>query len=178
MTAPGPPMSRRRLAGVRAQRSGTAFETWLARFIFTPMVARGALARFDKLDPPSRPRWDAARQRAVMVPIGVGGGDWILLVPGGGYIACESKSTADDRFYRAEIEPHQVQHLDQAVNAGGAAYLALQFRTGGSSTAYLLPWAVVPWQIARSAPSVTATDLAAWPLRNWIDAARIIGAKP
>ena len=164
----------RRLAGARAQGSGAAFETWLARFIFTPMVARGVLARFDKLDPPSRPRWDVGRQRVVMVPLGVGGGDWLLLAPGGSYIACESKTTADDRFYRAEIEPHQAQHLDQAVNAGGAAYLALQFRTGGSATAYLMPWAAVPWQIARSAPSLTAEDCAPWPLRSWIDGAKVI----
>ena len=73
----------RRLAGARAQGSGAAFETWLARFIFTPMTARAALVRFDKLDPPGRPSWDAGRQRAVMVPIGVGGGDWLLLAPGG-----------------------------------------------------------------------------------------------
>lgn len=174
MIAYSAPMSRRRWAGVQAQRSGAAFETWLARFIFTPMVARGALARFDKLDPPSRPSWDSGRQRVVMVPIGAGGGDWILLAPGGSYIACESKTTADDRFYRAEIEPHQEQHLDQAVNAGGAAYLALQFRTGGSATAYLMPWAAVPWQIVRSAPSVTAADCAPWALRSWIDGAKVL----
>lgn len=95
--------ARRRLAGARAQGSGAAFETWLARYIFTPMTARGVLVRFDKLDPPSRSSWDASRQRAVMVPTGAGGGDWLLLAPGGRYIVCESKSTADARFYRAEI---------------------------------------------------------------------------
>lgn len=172
------PGIQRRLAGARAQGSGAAFETWLARFIFTPMTARAALVRFDKLDPPGRPSWDAGRQRAVMVPIGVGGGDWLLLAPGGRYIVCESKSTADERFYRAEIEPHQVKHLDQAVNAGGAAYLALQFRTGGSSTAYLVPWALVPWQTARTAPSVTAADCAPWPLRSWIDGAKVLSSNP
>jgi hypothetical protein len=92
----------RRLAGMRARGHGATFETWLARFIFTPMVERGALVRFDKLDPPTRPTWDAGQQRMVMVPIGVGGGDWVLLAPGGRYIVCESKSTADARFYRSE----------------------------------------------------------------------------
>lgn len=107
-----------------------------------------------------------------MVATGPGGGDYLLLLPRGLYAVVEAKSTTDERFYRDEIPAHQVQHLDQAVNAGGAAYLALQFRTGGSATAYLVPWAAVPWQIARSAASVTAGDCAPWPLRNWQDLAR------
>lgn len=58
--------------------------------------------------------------------------------------------------------------------AGGAAYLAVQFREGPTATAYLLPWARMPWGVARTAQSVTAADLAPWALRSWIDAGRIL----
>lgn len=180
MTAPTrvPATARRRFAGARAQGQGRSFETWLASYVLRPLVERGHLIRFDKLDAPARATWDGARSRVVFVPIGVGGADFLLLAPGGRYLACECKSTDGDRFYRTEIEPHQIGHLDETVKAGGAAYLALQFRAGGTSTAYFVPWRDLPWAMARSAESITAADCAAWRLNGWIEAARILSGKP
>lgn len=174
LTSPNP---RRRLGGTRARGNGAAFESWLAASILRPLVERGHLIRFDKLDAPTRATWDSARSRVVFVPIGVGGADFLLLAPGGRYLACECKSTDGDRFYRTEIEPHQIAHPDATVSAGGGAYLALQFRDRPTATAYLVPWQSVPWATARTAPSCIPAALTPWALRNWLDAARILGGK-
>ncbi len=101
------------------------------------------------------------------------GADFVLMLPTGRYGIVECKSSADARFYRADIPPHQIAHLDTAVSAGAAAFLALQFRRA-TLTAYMVPWQLVPWATARTSPSVTAADLTPWALRNWIDAARIL----
>lgn len=170
------PAARRRLAGHRARGAGAGFETYLVRFIWPPMRARGLLLRADKTDPPMRPIHDADRGR-IFVPAGAGGADFVLLVRGGGYAVVECKSTADNRLCRDELTPEQIRHLDAAVKAGGGAYLAVQFRDGPTSTAYLVPWPSVPWSTTRTAPSISPADLTMWRLNSWIDAARIIGAK-
>ena len=168
------PPRNRRLAGVRAQGNGAACEEWLRRHTHAPLVTRGKLLRFDRLNPDTRSVWDSVRRSAVFVPVAKSGADFVLLLPGGRYGACELKSTADSRFYRDDLPAHQASHLDQAVAAGAAAYLAVQFREGPTATAYLLPWARMPWGVARTAQSVTAADLAPWALRSWIDAGRIL----
>lgn len=172
----GSPAARRRLAGHRARGAGAGFETYLARFIWSPMLARGLLLRADKTDPPMRPIGDAARG-VIFVPAGAGAADYVLLLPGGRYAVVEAKSTDDNRLYRDELTAEQIRHLDTAVNAGGAAFLAVLFRPP-TPTAYLVPWQSVPWSTARTAPSIEPGDLKKWRLNGWLDAARVIGAKP
>jgi penicillin-binding protein-related factor A (putative recombinase) len=168
----------RRLAGVRARGSGDAFERWLERFIFAPLLTRGKLLRFDRLNPDTRSVWDAVRRQVVFSPVARSGADFVLMLPMGRYGIVEAKSSGDPRFYRADLPDHQVAHLDQAVAAGGAAYLALQFRQP-ALTAYMVPWQSVPWATARTSPSITASDVGPWVLRSWIDAARIFdGGQP
>lgn len=164
----------RSLAGSIAQGQGASFEKWLRDYIFAPMVRNGALVRVDKLDPPSRSQWDARRGRVVMVPVAAGGADFVLCLPDARYGAVEAKSTGEARFYRDNIEPHQITHLETAAAAGGGSYLAVQFRAGGSPCAYLVPWGAVPWFAARTAPSVTAEDLAPWKIASWRDAAQVL----
>lgn len=130
--------------------------------------------RFDKLDAPTRATWDTARSRVVFVPTGVGGCDFLPLAPGGRYIACQAKGTDGELFNRSEIEPHQIGHLDAMVKTGERAFWALRFSTGGTSTAFLMPWQEVPWQTARTSLSVTPGDCAPWPLRNWLDLASLL----
>ena len=174
MTAPAVERTAaRRLAGRRAQGNGAGFERWLSAYIFRPLIERGHLLRADKTDAPMKALTDHARG-AVFVPCGVGGVDFVCLGTDGRYIACESKSVAEGRLYRDEILPHQAAHLADAVKAGGAAFLAVQFRQP-SPIAYMVPWHAVPWATARSAQSVAAVDLVPWPLRNWLDAARLLG---
>lgn len=165
----------RALAGAVAQGQGASFETWLRDFIFAPMLRNGVLVRADKLDPPARSVWDARRGRMVMVPVAAGGADFVLCLHDARYAAIEAKSTGESRLYRDHIEPHQVAHLDAAAAAGGGAYLAVQFRAGRSTGAYLVQWADVPWFAARTAPSITAADLEPWQITNWLDAARLLG---
>lgn len=166
---------RRRLAGARAQGSGAAFERWLSAYIFRPLVERGDVAIVDRLTPPARPVYDAAKGRLVLLPTAPGGVDWALCLKGGYYCAVEAKSTLDLKLYRSEIEPHQITHLDAAAKAGAGSFLAVQFRDGPTSTAYLIPWRAAPWAKARSAESISAADLGPWVIRGWIDAARLLG---
>jgi len=179
VTAPAAasPATRRRIGGARAKGSGDAWESFLQRHIFAPLITRGHVVRVDKLGPPCRTVWDSRRARAAMLPTGPGPADFWLLLPGGRSAIVEAKSTADERFYRDEIPAHQVKHLDQAAEAGAGAFLAVQFRAGPSSTAFLAPWRALEWTTARTAESVTAADLAAFGLNSWQDAARILGAK-
>lgn len=178
MTAPAAsPALRRRLAGRRARRLGIGFEDWLRAYIFRPLIERQVILRADKLDPPARPTWDGVRRRVVLRPVAAGGADWLLCAAGGRYVAVESKSTDAPRFYRSDLTAEQIKHLDTATAAGGAAFLAVQFRDGPTATAHLAPWRSVPWHCARTAPSVSAADLERWRVNGWIDAARILSAK-
>ena len=179
MTTPATsPAPWRRLAGRRARSLGIGFEDWLRAYVFRPLIERQVILRADKLDPPARPTWDSTQRRVVLRPVAAGGADWLLCAAGGRYIAVESKSTDAPRFYRSELTPEQIKHLDTATAAGGAAFLAVQFRGGPTATACFVPWLVVPWHCARTAPSVTAVSLEPWRLNGWIDAARILAAKP
>lgn len=173
-TSPAP---RRRLAGRRARGLGIGFEDWLRSYIFRPLIERQVILRADKLDPPARPTWDRAGRRVVLRPVAAGGADWLLCAAGGRYVAVESKSTDAPRFYRSDLTTEQIKHLDTATAAGGAAFLAVQFRDGPTATVFLAPWRAVPWHCARTAPSVSAADLEPWRMNGWIDAARILGAK-
>ncbi len=178
MTAPATaPAPWRRLAGRRAHSLGIGFEDWLRAYIFRPLIERRVILRADKLDPPTRPTWDSTWRRVVLRPVAAGGADWLLCAASGLYIAVESKSTTALRFYRSELTAEQIKHLDTATAAGGAAFLAVQFRDGPTATAYFVPWLAVPWHCARTAPSVTATRLERWRLNGWLDAARILAAK-
>jgi len=179
VTAPaiGPPPARRILGGHRARGNGDAWEAALQTLYFKPLVTRGHVVRVDKLGPPARAVWDSRRRCATLVPTAPGPADFWLLLPGGRSAIVEAKSTADERFYRDEIPAHQVKHLDQAAESGAGAFLAVQFRAGPSSTAFLAPWRAVEWTKARTAESVTAADLAAFALNSWQDAARILGTK-
>lgn len=168
----------RQTAGARARNNGDAFESWLESFIFTPLNAEGTVARFDKQNPEMYAK-NLPGQGVWFRPKANSGGDWLLLMAGGRYAVIESKSTTDDRFYEKDIPTHQQNHLRAAQTTGAGAYLALRFaneRTPG----YLIPWAAVPWEVARTARSLRPELLRAWAVGNWTDAKRILttGGRP
>jgi penicillin-binding protein-related factor A (putative recombinase) len=160
----------RRLAASRAKKSGNVFEQWLSAFVFQPLQVAGVVARFDKLEPQMQAVTIAGERR--FIPVKGSGGDWILLMAGGGYTVVESKSTRDERFYFEQIPEHQRAHLQTAVASGAGAFLALRFEL--AAACFLVPWQSVPWERARTALSVRADLLSPWRVENWTGARDIL----
>lgn len=77
------------------------------------------------------------------------------------YLAVEAKSTKDARFPRNEISSKQQEHLGCVDRAGGLALLLVEFREP-SCRRFAVIWHSIPWQVKRTAESISADDLKGW----------------
>lgn len=162
------------ISGRKAKAAGNKSEAWLDTQ-HEIALRFGILARIDKIDPP-------AVVRSGRVEFGERtGADYIGMLgssPPGHvhrYLAVEAKSTEDVRLYKSEVKPAQQKHLDQVSLGGGLALLFVEFRgepvyqtaPGGAvfSTPftpyrrYACPWLETPWQVLKTAESVSEIDL-------------------
>lgn len=157
----------RQTGGLRAKKSGDAFEEALTKCILEPLRRMGEIGRYDKLEP--RVNFVRGAWRHVENS----GGDWILSSRGV-YVAGEAKSTTADRFARNLIPAHQQQHLEAALQDGGLAFLFLRFTRQAIPICYMLPWRKVPWRVLVSAQSVSADECKPWAVFAVADAKRIL----
>lgn len=74
--------------------------------------------------------------------------------------ACEAKSTSAPRFQRSGIEPKQQKHLEAVARAGGLALLLVEFRY--RQARFAIPWLQVPWEVKRTAESITPDSVGQW----------------
>lgn len=137
-----------------AQQVGANFESWLdgqhemARHL-------GLLAHVEHT---------AAKARYLtgkLMHVAPGVADYVGCLGSGGYLSAEAKSTSHKRLLRSVIEPLQARHLDLVAKAGGLALLLAEFRSDGLKR-FAIPWAEVPWKIARSADGITPDDVLSW----------------
>lgn len=96
------------------------------------------------------------------MPVGAGVADYSGMFSGGLYFAIEAKSTKEARLPLDRISTKQLLHLDDTAGGGGLAFLAIQHREPGAVRDFLIPWAQVPWVVARTAKSVRVEDLDEW----------------
>ena len=149
--------------GHTAQAVGASFEAWVevqhdkARLL-------GILAHVYHNQPASK----FIRGRLEYVERGVS--DYTGTLEGGHAktYAAEAKSTSDNRFPRAGIEPKQIEHLDAVARAGGLALLLVEFRVDvlPLRLRHAIPWLEIPWKTLRTAQSVSADDVATWRIPN------------
>ena len=145
--------------GRTAQAVGAAFEAWIE--VQHEKARRlGILAHVTHTYP------EAKYIKGVLTYAQKGVADYSGTLEGGHattYVA-EAKSTSDKRFPRADIEPKQIEHLDAVARAGGLALLLIEFRINEVPLRlrHAIPWLEVPWQLRRTAQSVSAEDVVAW----------------
>src|SRR5258706_13247625 len=90
--------------------------------------------------------------------------DRIGTFEGGRSFAAEAKSTSEGILYRSEVKPKQQEHLNAVAKAGGLALLLIEFRMDMSPywVRFAVPWLDTPWEIKRSAESVSPLMLVNW----------------
>lgn len=162
-------------AGRRADRHGKALEAW-TRSQFDAAVLAEVLVWFTKIETPITQvrvrklvegRWSwtwelrwGAKAHA----------DFVGCNAAGLCVAAECKSVEGTRLPLAQLARQQVHHLDQVNAAGGVALLVVEFRHVGRGTEaarqYVIPWACVPWQKARTALSIDEASVAAWAVQS------------
>lgn len=159
----------RERAGRAAQRIGDALERWVASYLATAVQA-GVLAWWIKIqagakEGPVRDRGSGGWRKGIIWTARAAA-DFAGFTPSGRPVAIECKTVAGVRLYHAAIEPQQLDHLARTSSAGGIALLAVEFRNEGRATRdarqYFIPWHLVPWETARSAPSLTELGAAPW----------------
>lgn len=93
--------------------------------------------------------------------------DYTAVLEGGRYAAIEAKALSGERFSRSSVSPLQQAHLHATAKAGGLALLVIDFKTPtGLHRRFAVEWLSVPWEVARSAESVTPKLLAGWEVRE------------
>lgn len=157
-------MNTRVEGGRRAKAAGSAWETWIET---QHEKARhfGILAHVEHAEPHTR----VINGRVEYTEKGVA--DYFGTLEGGRSLATETKSTKASRFPRNEVSSKQQDHLERVARAGGLALLAIEFRvveTFGTwqRLRFAVPWLEVPWQIKRTAESVSAEDLKGWEVHS------------
>ena len=142
-------------SGREAQRAGQSFESWLEDQ-HEEGKRLGLLAHVEHTQ--GRAKMVGGRLKYV----GKGVADYVFCTGLGRYGAAEAKSVKGERLARLAIEPLQARHLDAVVEAGGVSLLLVEFRldiNGYPPVRYAVPWAVVPWQVLRSAESLSVDEL-------------------
>lgn len=100
--------------------------------------------------------------RGRFMPVAAGVADFSAVLRGGLALAIEAKAENSRRFARARVSELQQAHLAAVHRAGGIALLAVQLRDdeAGRRDVFIAPWATAPWEVARSAETLTAAGLA------------------
>ena len=142
---PAKPGARRRSQAKGAQWEKFVSEQWLKR-----LKAGGVLTAFHKLEP---------------VKVGErftkdAGADFVCCTSSGRYVAIECKATDQERFKRSEVSQVQAEHLD----AVPLSFLALRI----GPEMFFVSFRAIPWEILKTAESVTAASLSAWKVRSWM----------
>lgn len=155
-------ISARSQASARAVEAGKSFEEVIEGHLST--AASNRLVDQWKHNEPHFVRAGFKR----FVPAEAGIADYSGVLFGGIAFGLEVKSTAGDRFAKASVSESQQTHLDALARAGALALLALQFRNdrAGAVDNFLVPWQAAPWEIARTAESLTRGALSAWRLEE------------
>jgi hypothetical protein len=178
--------ARSSISGRKANAAGNAFEAMLDA---QHEAARrcGIIVRVDKTDPPAVVRKGRVEfgERTGADYVGMLGrgmlGQTTRLeslprTVAAGYFCVEAKSTLKE--YQPKngdngIKELQQEHLNEVAVGGGLALLAVQFRGMPekavkevisldavlSYRAYCCPWLLVPWQVLKTAESVSELDL-------------------
>ena len=174
--------ARNSIAGRKAQVAGSSFESWLHE---QHEVAKrlGILAHVDKIDPPAVVRNGRVEFGEKTVS------DWVGMLDGGSarYLAEEQKSTLKEYLPRAEVSKKQQEHLSSTARGRGLALLLVEFRgelsdrllhtmfppvlyghAQHSPRRYCVPWHSTPWQVLKTAESVSEESLRAggWAVRG------------
>lgn len=147
--------------GREAQFVGGVFEDWIniqhdkARYL-------GILAHVEKTQAVAK----IVHGRLIYTENGVA--DYIGTLEGGRSFAVEAKSRKDARLLRSEVSVKQQDHLERVGRAGGLALLLVEFRATDRRQRFAVPWLEVPWQVKRTAESVSVEDLAITAeIRGW-----------
>lgn len=155
-------------AGRAAKASGDAFEDWLntqhekARHL-------GILAHIEKTQAVAK----MVHGRLMYTEKGVA--DYVGCLESGRYLALEAKSTKEARFAKNNVSSKQQDHLERVARAGGLALLLVEFRPDrfrdgfpgpsfGQSRedCFAVPWLEAPWEVKRTAESISANNIRAW----------------
>jgi len=145
--------ARNAIRGARAQAAGEAFEE-LVEGLLKAATQTGLVADWEHTQPLFR-RLGAGR----FAPVAAGRADYSGMLVGGLAFALECKSTKEARFYRRQLPPRQVAHLDATLRGGGLALLAVEFREAIHVHRFAIPWGAIPWARALSADSIRASAL-------------------
>lgn len=156
------------MSGRESQQAGDNHEAWI-NVQHEKAIALGILACVDKIDPPAEKRHGKIEfgERTVSDYIGMCGGGSAR------YFAEEAKSTLKPYLPKSALTPKQQQHLTTVAKGGGLALLSVEFRTSAKDIEelqlagtnvplirrYCCPWVAVPWQVLKTAQSVSEEDL-------------------
>ena len=88
---------------------------------------------------------------------------------GGRTLAVEAKSVKGDCMPRSIVSKKQAEHLEAVARAGGFALLVGEFRLDTVRVRFACPWLEVPWEVKRSAESVSPILMAPWSTASWPD---------
>lgn len=150
-----------RESGRAAKTAGDAWESWIEAQ-HTMAMHLGILAHEVEHN---KPEARVVGGRLIYTAPGISDYSGVL-TRGAVCLAVEAKSTQDDYLARAKITPQQQRYLYAVGVAGGVSLLLVEFRRKGAPPSrYACPWALVPWQVKRSAESVVWEDLLQWEIR-------------
>jgi hypothetical protein len=159
------PRSATRVAVGRANKAaGTAFEAWVEAQ-HNAALTMGVLAHIEHNEAHSK----IISGRPMYVAPGVA--DYTGTLANGKSLAAEAKSTDAMRLSKSEVKPLQQKHLNAVARTGAPALLLVEFRgipvegvaPGiAGSRRYAVPWMEVPWEVLRTAESVSESALIKW----------------
>lgn len=118
------------------------------------LQARGWHGRLDKIPTPWKVIGRQGKGMAKCMPGEVALVDFLGYDSEGRVLAVEVKSVtrAPARFYIRDVRPHQAAYLDGVLEAGGLAFLLVDFPEAGR-------WCFVPWRVARRWVRVSLEDV-------------------
>lgn len=171
-------------AGRIGQKRGAVFEKYLREHIFAPALVNKLFLRLDRQHPDMIPMRSqrSGEGGPPLFRLGKRAGiDWIALLPKGSlaaYLAIEAKSIEGEALPLARLENHQVEHLNQALEAGQQAILMVQFLCPLPEV-YAVPWQAAPWRKVGQGHSMARAELLdVWRVRNWNCLKRVLAWTP
>jgi hypothetical protein len=172
-------MNTRSNAGRLGQKRGAVFEKYLREHLFAPALVNKLFLRIDRQHPDMIPtRTSSGEQGPPLFRLGKrAGSDWIVLMPKGcpfAYLAIEAKSIEGETLPLAKLENHQIEHLNQSIDAGQQSLLMVQFLCPLPEV-YAVPWGLAPWRKMAQGHSLARAQLSEnWRVRNWRCLSRVL----